>query len=69
MTKIITELQEKIIYLLIDGKNNYEIAEELDISFGYVKKNLRQLFKKFNVSNRTQLVMAVLPIKSGNYDW
>lgn len=38
MTKIITELQEKIIYLLIDGKNNYEIAEELDISFGYVKK-------------------------------
>lgn len=57
---IFNTLYEKVINCLAEGKNNYEIAEELNISYGYVKKILRELFKKYGVKNRTELAVKVL---------
>lgn len=34
----ITELQEKILILVVKGKNNNEIATELNYSVDYIKK-------------------------------
>lgn len=56
----LTELQKDIITQVIYEKSNYEIADELDISYGYVKKQLKELYKIFNVKSRAGLVRETL---------
>jgi LuxR family transcriptional regulator, maltose regulon positive regulatory protein len=48
------ELQ--VIHLLAAGKSNQEIATELMIAVGTVKKHLNNIFSKLDVQNRTQCV-------------
>lgn len=50
-------LYQNLIFCLTKGMNNYEIADELNISYGYVKKILRFLFKKYRVKSRTELAV------------
>ena len=57
MNELLTDREKDLIILVASGKTNYEIAENLNISYGTVKKLLRKLFKIFNVQNRTQLVL------------
>lgn len=56
----LNETQKDIVRLVIEGKSNKQIAEELNYSIENVKKNLRICFKYFNVKNRVELVRESL---------
>ncbi len=52
----ITEREAEIIKLIIMGKSNKEIEEELFISLGTVKNHLYHIYRKLNINSRTQLI-------------
>jgi DNA-binding NarL/FixJ family response regulator len=54
----LTERERRILHLLMRGQSNKEIARNLDVVEGTIKKHLRDIFKKLNVSNRTQAVIT-----------
>lgn len=51
-----TERESMIAQLLSDGLTNHEIGNKLYISTSTVKSTLEKMYRKLNVSNRTQLV-------------
>ncbi|MEN1760603.1 response regulator transcription factor [Anoxynatronum sibiricum] len=51
---MLTEREEKMINLISQGHTNYEIASVLDISEKSVRNGISTIFKKLNVSNRTE---------------
>ncbi|MCK5221877.1 MAG: hypothetical protein KAR14_09885, partial [Candidatus Aminicenantes bacterium] len=53
---IITEREKEIIILILNGKSNKEIEDELFISLGTVKNHLYNIYKKLKVKSRTQLI-------------
>jgi len=52
----ISEREKEIIQLIIDGKGNNDIKEQLFISYHTVKNHLTNIYKKLNVKNRHELV-------------
>lgn len=52
----ITESEYKILNLLWEGKPNKMIADELFVSINTIKTHIKNLFTKFNVSTRTELI-------------
>jgi len=54
--KTLTIRQKEVITLLATGKANKEIAREFSISDKTVKAHLSEIFKRLQVSNRTQAV-------------
>ncbi|CAN5512698.1 response regulator transcription factor [soil metagenome] len=52
----ITAREQEVLELVADGNGNREIAEKLGISARTAQKHLENLFKKFNVHDRTELV-------------
>jgi two-component system NarL family response regulator len=46
--------ETQVLQLLVSGKNNSEIAEQLCVSEQTIKKELVSLFEKLGVKNRTQ---------------
>ena len=59
-----TPKESAVLELLTKGLNNKEIAEELDITEVTVKTHLRNIYKKFNVNSRTQLVLMAIQLSS-----
>ncbi len=59
----LTEQDQRILELVAHGFNNSRIAEEVYVSVSTVKNRLRTLFQRFEVTDRTHLVMEA--IKSG----
>jgi len=57
--KPLTIRERQILSLVIQGKSNQEIADELYISIHTVKKYVQILFRKFGAKNRTSLIFAV----------
>lgn len=55
---IMTNREEELLTYVSKGFTNSEIAQQLYISENTVKKHLQNLYRKFEVSNRTQLVFA-----------
>jgi DNA-binding NarL/FixJ family response regulator len=51
-----TPRQREIISLVADGRTNDEIAERLTIHVKTVEGQLRRLFDRYDVANRTELV-------------
>lgn len=58
----LTDREKSIIRLIVDGKNNKEIALELCITEGTVKNNITGILEKLELRDRTQL--AVFAIKN-----
>lgn len=52
----ITESEYKILNLLWEGKPNKMIADELFVSVNTIKTHIKNLFTKFDVSTRTELI-------------
>jgi DNA-binding NarL/FixJ family response regulator len=50
----------EIIKLLVEGRSNSEIAKQICLSVSTVKANLRTLYQKLGVSNRTEAVAVVI---------
>ena len=49
----------EVLNLIVDGRNNTEIADDLFISYNTVKFHVKNLFKKTNCSNRAELIAAI----------
>lgn len=57
---ILTSRELKVLSLIIEGKNNPEIAKELFISIHTVKAHIESIYKKLGVHNKVQAaVLAV----------
>jgi len=56
----LTKRETDVFKLLIHGASTKEIARNLNISEQSIKLHLGRLYKKFHVSNRTQLVVNAL---------
>lgn len=52
--------ERRLIELVSEGMNNKEIGDALFVSLSTVKNDLRGLFRKFKVSDRTQLVVEAM---------
>jgi DNA-binding CsgD family transcriptional regulator len=58
----LTERETEILRLVVGGRANREIAEELFISLGTVKKHVENVMAKAGVSRRTELLPFALGI-------
>lgn len=54
----LTPAQLKVLIGLLDGRLNKQIAYEMNISEATVKAHMTAVFRKLNVRNRTQAVLA-----------
>jgi LuxR family maltose regulon positive regulatory protein len=53
----LTERERQVLQVLAGGESNQEIADELVIAVGTVKKHLNTIFGKLNVTSRTECVV------------
>ncbi len=58
-----TAREKDVIYLLVKGLKNDDIANVLHISISTVKANLTNIFEKLGVENRTQAVGKIFEEK------
>lgn len=56
----LTAREKEVLQLVAQGANNQEIAEKLVVREVTVKTHLNSIFKKLNVSNRTQAVLSAI---------
>lgn len=54
--------QLKVLIALADGRLNKQIAGDLNLSEATVKAHLTSIFRKLEVSNRAQALLAVQPL-------
>jgi two-component system, NarL family, response regulator len=52
--KLLTQREKELLELIVKGYSNQKIGQELVISETTVKNHIAHIFKKLNVSNRTQ---------------
>ncbi len=55
----LTPQQFKVLTMLSEGKLNKQIAYELEVSEATIKAHVTAIFRKLNVKNRTQAVIAL----------
>ena len=53
-----TNREREVLFILISGLNNHEISEKLCISNNTTKIHVKSIFRKLNVINRVQAVIA-----------
>ena len=56
----LNDTQKQILKLIVLGKSNYEIAEQLNYSLANIKKNIQFCYRYFNVHNRASLVRETM---------
>lgn len=56
----LTEREREILRLILAGKDNLEISEELQIKMGTVKAHVHNIFAKLNISRRSELMKRFL---------
>jgi len=56
----LTNREQTVLRMLVEGKRNQEISQELEISERTVKFHVSGLFAKLGVSSRTQVVSHAL---------
>jgi DNA-binding NarL/FixJ family response regulator len=54
--EVINERECKIIRMLANGKTITEVAKEMFVSKSNIEKNLSELYRKFKVRNRAELI-------------
>jgi DNA-binding CsgD family transcriptional regulator len=59
----ITQREQEVMELIVQGKSNKEIEEQLFISFSTVKNHAYNLYRKLDVSSRAQLIYLVMTAK------
>lgn len=55
-----TEREREVLHFVFKGLKNIEIAQQLVVSENTIKKHLQNLYRKFQVTNRTQLLAKCL---------
>jgi len=56
----ITERENEVLNLILAGKSNQAIAEELFVSINTIKTHVKNIYSKFDVTSRAELISAVL---------
>lgn len=56
----LTKREKDVLLLVKKGESNKSVADKLDISEITVKSHLNNIFKKLNVTNRTQAVLFAM---------
>ena len=56
---MLTAREKEVLKLLIMGKSNPQIAEELIISRDTVKAHIEHMFEKYGVHSRVELVVKL----------
>ena len=56
----ITQREQEVMELLVEGKSNKEIEDVLCISFSTVKNHVYNVYKKLEVNSRAQLIHLVM---------
>lgn len=51
--------QAEILQFLLNGENDKQIAQKLKISLPTIRTHLQRIYARFDVSNRTSLVVEV----------
>lgn len=57
LVETLTQREQEILSLIIAGRSNQQIAEELVITVGTVKWYVNQIFRKLNVRSRVQAIV------------
>lgn len=57
---VLSHRELQIVILLVEGKSNKEIAEELFVSLDTVKSHLKNIYYKLNVHTRLQAVKSAI---------
>jgi DNA-binding NarL/FixJ family response regulator len=65
----LTPRQTDVLFLLLQGQTNKQIARELKLSVETVKEHVAAVLRTLNVNSRAQAVLAVNPLHSGIWDW
>ena len=60
LTELLTKKEMDVLRLAARGMTNKEIAEELNLKVQTARSRLKKIFKKFNVSSRTEAVMYAM---------
>ena len=55
----LTKRESAILRRLMQGQNNNQISEELQISVNTLKKHVLNIYRKLNINNRVQLFKAI----------
>ena len=58
--KHLTEREREIVMLILSGKNNRNIAETLSLSVSTIKTNVENIYRKFEIHNRVELIVYVI---------
>jgi DNA-binding NarL/FixJ family response regulator len=61
----LTDRERQILQALATGANNRQIARQLDIAEGTVRKHLEHAYAKLGVSTRTAALVKVLTTSTG----
>jgi LuxR family maltose regulon positive regulatory protein len=56
LSEPLSEQEERILHLIVAGKSNQEIANELVITVGTAKWHVHNILQKLGVSNRPQAI-------------
>jgi DNA-binding NarL/FixJ family response regulator len=62
----LTVREQEVLQLILSGKANREIAEVLFISENTVKTHARNIFSKYDVSSRAELISTLLKNQVGD---
>jgi DNA-binding NarL/FixJ family response regulator len=65
----LTPRQTDVLFLLLQGQTNKQIARELNLSVETVKEHVAAVLRTLNVNSRAQAVLAVNPLHSAIWDW
>jgi WD40 repeat protein/serine/threonine protein kinase len=57
LVELLTPREQEVLKLIIEGKSNREIAEELTVELGTVKWYVNRIYKKLNVRSRVQAIV------------
>jgi DNA-binding CsgD family transcriptional regulator len=61
----LTAREQEVLQLILSGKSNREIAGDLFISENTVKTHARNIFSKYDVSSRAELISTLLKYQTG----
>jgi len=62
----LTQQERRLAYFLTTGMKNEQIAEELHISIYTVRTHIANIYKKFEVGNKIDLLMSLQSYLQGN---
>ncbi len=61
----LTAREQEVLQLILSGKSNREISEDLFISENTVKTHARNIFSKYDVGSRAELISTLLKNQTG----